>query len=226
MIGYLSILNEMDDMLKKQQEKYIRIALDKSYRLEELINELFDMARFNSEKIILEKEKLNLNSMLVLIIDDFYPILSELNKKIDLNSEEKIMLVADPNKLGRVFNNFIKNAINYSVENNNIMINVKKNEYNIILDIINEGRQIPKERFDQIFEKFNRLDSSRTSKTGGSGLGLAIAKNIVQLHGGQIKAISNERETLFRVELPLGQYDFCVILMMIYRKVKKKHKKY
>lgn len=154
MIGYLSILNEMDDMLKKQQEKYIRIALDKSYRLEELINELFDMARFNSEKIILEKEKLNLNSMLVLIIDDFYPILSELNKKIDLNSEEKIMLVADPNKLGRVFNNFIKNAINYSVENNNIMINVKKNEYNIIVDIINEGRQIPKERFDQIFEKF------------------------------------------------------------------------
>ena len=61
MIGYLSILNEMDDMLKKQQEKYIRIALDTSYRLEELINELFDMARFNSEKIILEKEKLNLN---------------------------------------------------------------------------------------------------------------------------------------------------------------------
>ena len=154
MIGYLSILNEMDDMLKKQQEKYIRITLDKSYRLEELINELFDMARFNSEKIILEKEKLNLNSMLVLIIDDFYPILSELNKKIDLNNEEKIMLVADPNKLGRVFNNFIKNAINYSVENNNIMINVKKNEYNIIVDIINEGRQIPKERFDQIFEKF------------------------------------------------------------------------
>lgn len=179
MIGYLSILNEMDDMLKKQQEKYIRIALDKSYRLEELINELFDMARFNSEKIILEKEKLNLNSMLVLIIDDFYPILSELNKKIDLNSEEKIMLVADPNKLGRVFNNFIKNAINYSVENNNIMINVKKNEYNIIVDIINEGRQIPKERFDQIFEKIYRLDSSRTSKTGGSGLGLAIAKDIV-----------------------------------------------
>ena len=179
MIGYLSILNEMDDMLKKQQEKYIRIALDKSYRLEELINELFDMARFNSEKIILEKEKLNLNSVLVLIIDDFYPILSELNKKIDLNCEEKIMLVADPNKLGRAFNNFIKNAINYSVENNNIMINVKKNEYNIIVDIINEGRQIPKERFDQIFEKIYRLDSSRTSKTGGSGLGLAIAKDIV-----------------------------------------------
>ncbi len=203
MIGYLSILNEMDDMPKKQQEKYIKIALDKSYRLEELINELFDVARFNSEKIILEKEKLNLNLMLDQIIDDFYPTLSELNKKIELNNEQQIMLVADPDKLGRVFNNLIKNAINYSAENSNIRINVRKNEYNIIVDIINEGRQIPKEKLDQIFEKFYRLDSSRISKTGGSGLGLAIAKDIVQLHGGQIKAISSEKETLFRVELPL-----------------------
>mgnify|MGYP004587896407 FL=1 len=203
MIGYLSILNEMDDMPKKQQEKYIKIALDKSYRLEELINELFDVARFNSEKIILEKEKLNLNLMLAQIIDDFYPTLSELNKKIELNNEQQIMLVADPDKLGRVFNNLIKNAINYSAENSNIRINVRKNEYNIIVDIINEGRQIPKEKLDQIFEKFYRLDSSRISKTGGSGLGLAIAKDIIQLHGGQIKAISSEKETLFRVELPL-----------------------
>lgn len=203
MIGYLSILNEMDDMPKKQQEKYIKIALDKSYRLEELINELFDVARFNSEKIILEKEKLNLNLMLAQIIDDFYPTLSELNKKIELNNEQQIMLVADPDKLGRVFNNLIKNAINYSAENSNIRINVRKNEYNIIVDIINEGRQIPKEKLDQIFEKFYRLDSSRISKTGGSGLGLVIAKDIVQLHGGQIKAISSEKETLFRVELPL-----------------------
>lgn len=141
--------------------------------------------------------------MLDQIIDDFYPTLSELNKKIELNNEQQIMLVADPDKLGRVFNNLIKNAINYSAENSNIRINVRKNEYNIIVDIINEGRQIPKEKLDQIFEKFYRLDSSRISKTGGSGLGLAIAKDIVQLHGGQIKAISSEKETLFRVELPL-----------------------
>ena len=203
MIGYLSILNEMDDMPKKQQEKYIKIALDKSYRLEELINELFDVARFNSEKIILEKEKLNLNLMLAQIIDDFYPTLSELNKKIELNNEQQIMLVADPDKLGRVFNNLIKNAINYSAENSNIRINVRKNEYNIIVDIINEGRQIPKEKLDQIFEKFYRLDSSRTSKTGGSGLGLAIAKEIVELHGGKIYAESDMKETTFCVTLPI-----------------------
>ena len=72
MIGYLSLLSEIKDMPEEQRNKYIDITLDKSYRLEDLINELFDVARFNSEKIILEKEELNLNLMLEQIIDDFY----------------------------------------------------------------------------------------------------------------------------------------------------------
>lgn len=79
-IGYLSLLDEIEDMPLKQRKKYIELALNKSYRLEELINELFDIARFNSEKIILEKEELNLNIMLEQVIEDFYPILKEINK--------------------------------------------------------------------------------------------------------------------------------------------------
>lgn len=203
MIGYLSILDEIDDMPKKKQKKYTSIALDKSYRLEELINELFDIARFNSEKIVLEKEELNLNLMIEQIIDDFYPILKELNKEIQFNTEEDIRVFADPDKLSRVFTNLIKNAINYSKEESNITINIKKENTNIIVDVVNKGKQIPKEKLDRLFEKFYRLDSSRTSKTGGSGLGLAIAKEIMELHGGIIIAESNEEETTFHVELPI-----------------------
>lgn len=203
MIGYLSILDEIDDMPKKKQKKYTSIALDKSYRLEELINELFDIARFNSEKIVLEKEELNLNLMIEQIIDDFYPILNELNKEIQFNTEEDMRVFADPDKLSRVFTNLIKNAINYSKEESSITINIKKDNTNIIIDIVNKGKQIPKEKLDRLFEKFYRLDSSRTSKTGGSGLGLAIAKEIMELHGGIITAESNEEETTFHVELPI-----------------------
>lgn len=203
MIGYLSILDEIDDMPKKKQKNYISIALDKSYRLEDLINELFDVARFNSEKIILEKEKLNLNLMLEQIIDDFYPTLRELNKSIKLNYEEKININADPDKLSRVFNNLIKNAISYSKEESEIVINLKKDNNNAIVEVINKGKQISKEKLSKIFEKFYRLDSARTSRTGGSGLGLAIAKDIVELHNGTIIAESNEEETTFRVTLPL-----------------------
>ena len=203
MIGYLSILDEIDDMPKKKQKNYISIALDKSYRLEDLINELFDVARFNSEKIVLEKEELNLNLMMEQIIDDFYPTLREVNKSIKLNYDEPISINGDPDKLSRVFNNLIKNAISYSKEESEIVIDLKKDNNNAIVEVINKGKQISKEKLSKIFEKFYRLDSARTSRTGGSGLGLAIAKDIVELHNGAIIAESNEEETTFRVTLPL-----------------------
>ena len=205
MIGYLSLLNEINDMPLKQRVKYINIALEKSYRLEDLINELFDISRFNSEKIVLEKEELNLNLMLEQIIDDFYPTLRELNKSIKLNYNESISINGDPDKLSRVFNNLIKNAISYSKEESEIVINLKKDNNNAIVEVINKGKQISKEKLSKIFEKFYRLDSARTSRTGGSGLGLAIAKDIVELHNGTIIAESNEEETTFRVTLPLKQ---------------------
>ena len=202
-IGYLSLLNEIEDMPLEQRKKYIELALNKSYRLEELINELFDIARFNSEKIILEKEELNLNIMLEQVIEDFYPMLKELNKNINFTSDNNITIYADSDKLSRVFNNLIKNAINYSKENTNIDINVKKKDKEIKVEIINQGKMIPKDKLDKIFENFYRLDTSRTSKTGGSGLGLAISKQIVELHNGKIEVTSNKDKTIFKVSLPL-----------------------
>lgn len=203
MIGYLSLLSEIKDMPQEQRNRYIDIALDKSYRLEYLINELFDVARFNSEKIVLEKEEINLNLMLEQIADDFYPTLKEMNKKINFTSDEKTILYADPDKLSRVFNNLIKNAVNYSKENTDIDISILNKENQATVKITNKGKQIPKEKLDKIFEKFYRLDSSRTSKTGGSGLGLVIAKEIVELHGGRIYAESDMKETTFSVILPI-----------------------
>ncbi len=204
MIGYLSLLDEIDDMPKRKQKKYIKIALEKSYKLEELVNELFETARFNSEKIILEKEDVNLRLMLEQIIDDFYPTLKELNKEIHLEGEKNISIFVDSLKMARVFNNLIKNAINYSNKTKDIWMDVKVENEKVVIKIINQGNEIPKEKLNRIFEKFYRLDASRNSKTGGSGLGLAIAKEIVLLHGGTVEAKSNKKETSFIVTLPLN----------------------
>lgn len=206
MIGYLSLLDEIDDMKEDKRKKYINIALEKSYRLEELINELFDITRFNTENIILNKEKINLNMMIEQIVDDFYPTLKDLNKKININSKSnsQIFLHADSDKLARVFNNIIKNAINYSADDSNITIDILKKENSAIISIKNYGKTIPKDKLKKIFEKFYRLDSSRSTKTGGSGLGLAIAKEIVELHNGTITATSSEEETCFEVKLPIS----------------------
>ena len=200
-IGYLSLLDEINDMPKDKQTKYIKTTLDKAYKLEDLINELFDIARFNSETIIINKEELNLNMMLEQIIDDFYPILKENNKEINLDYQDEINIMGDSDKLGRVFNNLIKNAIYYSTDKD---INIKINKYdnNTFITVTNKG-VIPEDKLNKIFEKFYRVDYARNTKTGGSGLGLAIAKEIVELHNGLVEATSNNGYTSILVTLPL-----------------------
>ncbi len=202
LIGYLSLLEEIKDMPKEQRERYIEVTLEKSYKLEDLINELFDITRFNSEIMVLEPTEVNLNLMLEQIIDDFYPVLKENEKEIELSISDKILLEADPDKLARVFNNLIKNSIYYSTDKK-ITITVTKKENKVEIVTCNKGRKISDEKLKRIFEKFYRADSSRTTKTGGSGLGLAIAKDIVELHGGTIKATSDKEYTKFYVELPI-----------------------
>ena len=202
LIGYLSLLNEIKDMPKKQREKYLKIVLEKSYRLEDLINELFDITRFNAEKIVLKKEKINLNLMLEQIIDDFYPILEENKKKVVTHFQDNIILDGDSNRLARVFNNLLKNAIYYSADSK-ININLKKEKHMASITICNKVKNIGNEDLQKMFEKFYRLDNSRASKTGGSGIGLAIAKEIIELHKGTISAKLDNNSISFEVKLPL-----------------------
>ena len=202
LIGYFSLIDEVKDMPQNQREKYVKIALEKSYKLEDLINELFDIARFNSETIVLEKEEMNLNMMIEQIIDDFYPILKDLDKEIKYKSDDKIIIDGDPDKLYRVFNNLLKNAINYSTDKT-IKIEASRQDDKVNIIVSNKAKKIPEEKLARLFEKFYRADSSRTSKTGGSGLGLAIAKEIVELHDGTIKATSDDKYIKFYIELPI-----------------------
>lgn len=204
MIGYLSLVDEIKDMPKEQREKYVNIALEKSYKLEDLINELFDITRFNAETIVLEKEEISLNRMLEQMIEDFYPVLKEIDKEIQYQTNESMMIEGDPDQLYRVFNNLIKNAIHYSTDKV-IKIETEALDDKVRIIVSNKGKKIPKEKLERLFEKFYRADSSRTSKTGGSGLGLAIAKEIVELHGGNIKAASEDGDIKFYVELPVKE---------------------
>ena len=199
-IGYLSLLEEIKDMPKKQREKYLKIVLDKAYHLEDLINELFDIARFNSETIILDKQELDINMMLRQLKEDFYPLLKENNKELILDMSNSLWYKGDSEKLARTFSNLIKNAIYYSTSND-IVVKTLKKPQEIIITFTNKG-EISLDKLQKIFEKFYRADTSRTSKTGGSGLGLAISKEIIEKHGGKITATSKEGKTIFTISLP------------------------
>ncbi|MFE8697348.1 vancomycin resistance histidine kinase VanS [Cytobacillus sp. FJAT-53684] len=201
-IGYLSLLDEASDMPLEQKEKYLKITLEKATRLEQLINEFFEITRFNLQTILLDKETINLNYMLLQMADEFYPLLAPYGKQAIVNVEESLKINADAIKIARVFNNILKNAIAYSDENSIIEIRAFSNDENTIITFTNKGKAIPPHKLDMIFEKFYRLDSSRTSHTGGAGLGLAIAKEIVHAHGGSIFAESNDENTVFTVTIP------------------------
>jgi len=201
-IGYLSLLDEAPDMPAEQKAKYVGIGLQKAYRLEELINEFFEITRFNLQSIVLNKGKIKLAFMLEQMADEFYPMLTPQGKQVAIHVPDDLILVGDADKLIRVFNNILKNAIAYSYEDSVIEIMADQQGENVILTFTNQGDPISPHKLDTIFEKFYRLDSARSTNTGGAGLGLAIAKEIVAAHGGTISAESNSDHTIFTVKLP------------------------
>jgi len=200
-IGYLSLLDEAPDMPVEQKAKYVHITLDKAYRLEQLIDEFFEITRYNLQTITLSKKNIDLYYMLVQMADEFYPQLAENGKQAIIHASEDLAVYGDPDKLARVFNNILKNAVAYSNDNSVIDITAELSEDKVSIVFKNAG-SIPKDKLMSIFEKFYRLDDARSSDKGGAGLGLAIAKEIITLHGGQIYAESNDKCTTFTVELP------------------------
>jgi len=202
-IGYLSLLDEAPDMPPEQKAKYVGITLEKAYRLEQLINEFFEITRFNLQTIVLNKQKINLLFMLQQMADEFYPILAPQRKQVSVNVPDGLTLWGDADKLARVFNNILKNAIAYSFEDSIIDISAEQQDKYIIITFTNQGNPIPQAKLETIFEKFYRLDSARSTNTGGAGLGLAIAKEIVNAHDGKIYVESNTENTKFTVKLPL-----------------------
>lgn len=203
-IGYLSLLNEATDMPVDQKAKYISIALDKSERLESLINELFEITRYHTNTVQIKKQSVDLYALLSQVIDDFYPTLSAKGNTTEISMEDDLTIIGDPEKLARVFNNLLRNAASYCYANTEISISAKKKGNYAVVIFQNCGPTISEDQLNTIFNKFNRLDAARTSDTGGAGLGLSIAKEIVNLHGGEIIAQSQNEKVIFTVTIPLS----------------------
>ena len=203
-IGYLTLLQDEPELTAAQRARYTGIALDKAERLEDLINEFFDITLFSLTSVTLERRSVNLSLMLEQIADEFAPMLRERGLTCAVSAPPGVMLNCDPDKLQRVFDNLLRNAMNYSYPDSEISVSLRVENGRAEIAFANHGDTIPAEQLERLFEQFYRLDSARTSRTGGSGLGLAIAKEIVELHGGHISAQSADERIVFNVSLPLG----------------------
>lgn len=202
-IGYLTLLRDEPQISQELRARYTGIALDKAERLEDLINEFFDITRFNLTTLTLEPERTNLSRMLEQITYEFNPILDEKELTWNMEITSEVEILCDRDKLERAFDNLIRNAVNYSYVGTEISLSMKPSGSQVKVVISNHGKTIPPDKLERIFEQFFRLDTSRSSSTGGAGLGLAISKEIVELHGGHIQAESENESITFTVVLPV-----------------------
>ena len=201
-IGYLNLLRDEREISEGLREKYLLISLNKAERLEELINEFFEIARFNLSDIILQYSKINLARLLEQLVFEFNPMFREKNLSCKLDIPNDIMLRCDADKIQRVFDNLLRNAVIYSFNDSVIEVTADCQDDSVTVQFLNHGDTIPKEKLEQIFGQFYRLDTSRSTERGGAGLGLAIAKEIIELHKGTIVVKSEEEVIEFIVTLP------------------------
>ena len=201
-IGYLELLSGPVKLNEEMQKKYLDITYKKSKRLQKLIEDLFGFTKLNYGKISMKVSKVDIVKLLSQMLEEFYPNVMEKNLAYELQSNVTAKVItADGNLLARLFDNLINNAIKYGSEGKKIIVKVDATDTVVTVSVTNFGYVIPKEELPLLFEKFYRVEQSRSVNTGGTGLGLAIAKNIVDMHGGTIGVTSDLNGTVFTVKL-------------------------
>ena len=202
-VGYLTLLRDDPGLTAEQRAKFTGIALDKAQRLEELLAEFFDISKMGLDSDAEEKVPIQLSMLLEQLADEFYPLFAEKHLTCVPQIQSHLVVRGDPDKLARVFDNVLRNAVSYSTPGGQVDIEAAAQGQYVEIAIRNQGLEIPEGELSNIFDKFYRLDAARSSRTGGAGLGLAIAKEIVELHQGTIRCESNGSLTSFVISLPL-----------------------
>ena len=204
-IGYLELLSGDVKLDPELQKKYINIAYVKTKRLEKLIEDLFGFTKMNYGKLTMHVAQVDVVKLLSQLLEEFYPSFVDKNLSYELQSNVPAKVItADGNLLARLFDNLINNAIKYGADGKRIMVKLQADDEIVTVSVINYGYVIPADELPLIFNKFYRVEQSRSTNTGGTGLGLAISKNIVDMHGGTITVTSDLSGTVFTVKLKVN----------------------
>ncbi|MCT3508490.1 sensor histidine kinase [Lactobacillus delbrueckii] len=203
-IGYLGLLKNGAVTSQEDMLKYINIAYDKAEQMKSLANDLFEYTTLKSTKTKLNVTPINIKGMMEQVAAGFELEAEKKGIAFSVKARPDDLIVnADVEKLVRVYNNLISNALKYAAGASriNLVANLINHEQ-VELRVENNGEPIPKDKLKKIFDRFYRVESSRNTKTGGTGLGLSIVQGGVELHGGTIRCESNKDWTSFIILLP------------------------
>jgi signal transduction histidine kinase len=202
--GYTDIIHKRN-LPRDEQEKYLEIILEESTRLSILIKELFDLAKFDQNTFVIQKKRIDFGEFLLKMEQKLAPAFIEKNMDLQVTCPPHLFLMADPIRLEQIFLNLLDNAMKYSQHGTRTDLKVVKKGTNIHINLTDNGKGVPEIDLPHIFERFYRVDKSRTRALGGSGLGLAIVKELVHAHGGTITVQSKENSgTVFEIILRGG----------------------
>jgi len=204
-IGYLGLIEDQQYHSKEDLLKYTHIAYVKAKQMKSLVEDLFEYTKVRQPDTPISTTTFDMVQLLEQLAIEFELEASRKSVEIQVQSDcPQILMTGDTDKLVRVFNNLITNALKYGKNATLIMITIEKIGTEVVVSVKNNGKMIPKHALDALFNRFYRVEESRSQETGGSGLGLAIAQSIIALHGGYIYAKSNQQWTSFIIHLPLG----------------------
>lgn len=205
-IGYLYLALTKEELEEEKKKRYIEIAYDKSKRLEKLLEDLFRYTKYSTDEVRIQNQPIDFVKFMEQMMEEFYPNFQDAGLMYEFHTEiDKAYIMADGELLARAVGNLVSNAIKYGKDGKIIKVYIKQCANYVSLSILNYGPLIPQENLAHIFERFYRVENSRSEQTGGSGLGLAIAKQIVTLHNGEIDVKSDYDGTVFEVRLKLSQ---------------------
>ena len=200
-INYVNILKN-GDITEAEREEYLLILEKKSLKLKILIEDLFEMSKINSGKIKLNRDLIDILSLIHQGIGEYSTLYEEKNISFKVTTEEDaIYMELDGKLMSRALENVIINALKYSLNNTRVYINIKLEDDYVKIGVKNIANYEMDFNEEEMFERFARGDKSRNSKVEGSGLGLAITKSIVELHGGEVQ-IKKEGD-MFKIYLIL-----------------------
>lgn len=201
-MGYIGLVKEGRYENEITMKEYLTIAFNKSEKLKMLIEDLFEYTKLNNEGIKLNKSEVNISEFIFQLTEELTPLFEESGLSIIKSvTEDKVIVNVDADKMLRVFENLLTNAIKYSFKPGKIVVGIYESEGFVTIAIRNKGNNLPPDKISKLFERFYRVDESRNAQSGGSGLGLAISKNIVELHQGQIWAECYGEDISFYVKL-------------------------
>lgn len=188
LIAYMQLVGD-EKTTEENKKKYTAVSIEKAYKLNKLIEDLFEYSKLESGGISLDKREVNVVEILEQSIGELFGEAQKKNMNLKKEYEaSKVILNVDSSKLGRVFENLLSNAVKYGIEGTDIYVNLIESSECVTISLKNEVANDGLEDTLKLFDRFYRSDKSRNSKVSGSGLGLAISKNIVELHKGEIWA--------------------------------------